>query len=213
VHSITLAQAALFAALAMVLLTGFHLADNFALTANAPLLVLLGTAVPCVVWAGFFLAVYRSPSAARIAAWITLVFAVLLEALVACLRFQQSVSYWTPFGNAFSLSGWLLRVGWAVFLIAFALTPDRAPDKRTRQVALVLAIFSASSALGAAFDAWSGWIGFFLDDIPRQAYWRALITPVIRTVYWVSQILFLWTVWGNPETRDPIEASSARLAP
>lgn len=202
-RSITLAQAAILAALAMVLLTGFYLVDNFALIGNAPLLVLFGSVVPSVVWAGFFFAVYRSPSSARIAAWITLACAVLLEAVVAYIRFQQSVSYWTPFGNALSLAGWLLRLGWAVFLIVFALSPD-APDKRTRQVALVLAILSASSALGAAFDAWNGWIGFFLDDIPRQASWRALITPVIRTVYWLSQILFLWTVWGNPETRDPI---------
>jgi hypothetical protein len=52
-----------------------------------------------------------------------------------------------------------------------------------------------------------------LNDIPRQALWRALITPAIRTVYWLSQILFLWTVYGNPELRDPIKPSSAPFTP
>ena len=108
----------------MVLLAGYYLFDNSALIGDAPALVLLGSAVPSVVWAGFFFVVYRSPSSARTAAWITLVFAVLLEAVVVYIRFQQSVNYWTPFGNALSLYGWLLRLGWAVFLISFALAPE-----------------------------------------------------------------------------------------
>jgi hypothetical protein len=56
-------------------------------------------------------------------------------------------------------------------------------------------------------------IGFLVGDTPSTAYWRALITPVIRTIYWLSQILFLWTVWRNPETRDPVETLSAHLEP
>ena len=64
-RSITLAQAALFAALAMLLLTGYYLVDNFALIGNAPALVLLGSAVPSVVWAGFFFVVCRSPPSGR----------------------------------------------------------------------------------------------------------------------------------------------------
>ena len=209
-RSITLGQAALFAALAMLLLTGYYLADNFALIENAPALVILGSVVPSIVWAGFFFVVYRSPSSARTVAWITLVFAVLLEAVVVCIRFQQSVSYWTPFGNALSLSGWLLRIGWTVFLISFALAPDRLP---TRRIALVLAILSVPSALTTALDAWNSWTGFLFDDIPKEAFWRVFITPAIRIVYWLSQILFLWTAWGNPERHDPAEASFTRLAP
>ena len=216
-RSITLEQAALFAALAMVLLTGFSLIDNAALLNDSPALVLLGSAVPSIVWAGFFFVVYKSvcqrPAAARIVAWITLVFAVFLEAVVAYIRFQQSVGYWTPFGNAFSISGWLLRIGWTVFLISFALSRQHAPDSRTRKIALVLAIVSAPSALSTTFDAWNSWIGFLFDDIPKEAFWRVLITPAIRTIYWLSQILFLWTAWGNPEARKAIEASSARFAP
>ncbi|MBZ5633908.1 MAG: hypothetical protein LAO55_12365 [Acidobacteriia bacterium] len=212
--SITRAQAALFAAIAMVLLTGYYLVDDFALIGNAPalvsLLIVLGSVVPSVVWVGFFFAVNRSPSSAKGAAWITLVFAVLLEAVVVYIRFQQSVGYWTPFGNALCLSGWLLRLGWAVFLISFALAPHH---QRTRRVALVLAIVSAPSALSAAFDAFNTWIGLAFDDIPREALWRVLITPAIRTIYWLSQILFLWTAWGEPLRRDPIELSSARFAP
>ena len=209
-RSITLAQAALFAALAMLLLTGYYLVDNFALIENAPALVLLGSVVPSVVWCGFFFVVYRGPSSARSITWITLIFAVLLEAVVACIRFQQSVSYWTPFGNALSLSGWLLRLGWTVFLISCALAPEHL---RTRRAALVLAIICAPSALGAALDAWNSWIGFLFDDIPREAFRRVLITPAIRNSYWLTQIFFLWTAWGKPEAPNPVEASLTRLTP
>src|SRR5579862_824739 len=151
----------------MLLLTAYYLADNLALVENAPADVLLGSVVPSVVWAGFFFVVCRRPSSARTVAWITLVFAVLLEAVVVCIRYQQSVSYWTPFGNAPSFTGWLLRIGWAVFLISFALAPDH---KRTRKIALVLAILSAPSALTTALDAWNSWIGFLFDDIPKEAF-------------------------------------------
>jgi glucan phosphoethanolaminetransferase (alkaline phosphatase superfamily) len=212
--SITLAQAALFAALATVLLTGYYLVDNAALLNESPALVLLGSAIPSIVWAGFFFivywSVYRRPASVRTVAWITLVFAVILEAVVAYIRFQQSVNYWTPFGNALSISGWLLRLGWAVFLISFALSPD---NKRTRAAALVLAIIAAPSALSTAYDAFNNGIGLLFDDIPKEAFWRVLITPAIRTVYWVSQILFLWSAWGKPEMRNAAEASSARFAP
>jgi hypothetical protein len=210
VRSITLEQAALFAALAMVLLTGYYLVDNFALIGNAPALVLLGSVVPSAVWAGFFFVVRSRSFSIRNAAWITLAFAVLLEALVAYIRFQESVSYWTPFGNVFSISGSLLRLGWTVFLISFAVAPK---SSRTRKIALVLAILSAPSALSTAFDAWNSWIGFLFGDVPKEAFWRVLITPAIRTVYWLSQILFLWTAWGNPESRKSTGASSARFTP
>jgi len=213
-HSLTVAQAALFACVAMLILTGYYLADNFVLLQSAPMLLLLGSAVPGVIWAGFFFTMYRSPASASTAAWITLVFAALLEALVVCIRFQQAVSYWTPFGGALSLYGWLLRLGWATFLISFAITPKHAQDHSlTRRVALVMAILSAPSALSVAYDMFNNWIGFLFDDIPRQAFWRVLITPVIRTIYWLSQILFLWSVWGNPQRATPLRQSSARLAP
>ena len=209
-RSITLAQASVFAALAMLLLTGYYLVDNAALLQEAPVLALAGSAIPSLIWSGFFFSVYRRPSSAKPAAWITLVFAVFLEAAVVCIRFQQSVSYWTPFGSALSLSGWLLRLGWALFLISFALNKNH---QRTRQVALALAILSAPSALSTAYDVFNNGIGFLVGDTPSTAYWRALITPVIRTIYWLSQILFLWTVWRNPETRDPVETLSAHLEP
>jgi hypothetical protein len=204
------AQAALFAAIAMVLLTGYYLVDDFALIGDAPALFLLGSVVPSIVWAVFFFVLYRSSPSARTVTWIALLVAVLLEGVVDYIRFQESVSYWTPLGNALSLYGWLLRLGWAVFLIAFALTPDH---KRTRQIALLLAIVSTPLAWSTAFDAWNSGIGFLIDDIPREALWRALITPAIRSVYWLSQILFLWTIWGNPEPAGSIEATSAHLAP
>lgn len=208
--SITLAQAALFAALVMVLLAGYYLVDNASLLSEAPALVLLGSVVPSVVWAGFFWVVSRRPASARTVAWITLVFAVILESVVACIRYQQSVNYWAPFGNAISISGWLLRLGWVVFLIFFALSPD---NRRTRAAALVLAIIAAPSALSTTYDLFNSGIGFLFDDIPKEAFWRVLITPAIRTLYWVSQILFLWSAWGNPEIRKSADASSMHFAP
>lgn len=206
--SITLAQAALLAAIAMALLAGSYFIDTAPLLNDAPALVLLGSALPSLVWSCFFFAVNRSPRATGIAAWITLVFAVLLEAGVTCIRFQQSVNYWTPWGGMLNLSGWLLRIGWTIFLIPFALAPDHTPDKRTRRVALALAILSAPSALSTAFNGFNSGIGFFLGDIPKEAFWRVVITPVIRTVYWLSQILFLWTAW-----KSPLRQSSAQFAP
>jgi hypothetical protein len=208
-RSITLEQAALFAALAMMMLAGYHLVDNSTLVGSTPVLVLLGSVVPSLVWAWFFLAVHRS-SASHASAWITLVFAVIPEAVIAFVRFQQLVNYWTPFGNALSLSGWLLRIGWAVFLILFARIPGQI---WTRRIALLLAILSAPSALSTAYSVFNNGIGFLFDEMPRQAVWRALITPVIRTIYWLSQILFLWSVWGEPLPRDPLDAPFARLTP
>ena len=123
----------------MLLLAGYYLFDDAALIADTPALFLLGSVVPSLVWAAFFFVVYRGSPSARTVTWITLVFAVFLEAVVDYIRLEASVSYWTPFGNALSLYGWLLRLGWAVFLISFALAPDH---KRTRQLALLLAIVS-----------------------------------------------------------------------
>jgi hypothetical protein len=199
VRSITLAQAALFAAVAMMLLAGFYLADNLVELQSSPALVLLRSVVPGVIWAGFFFTMYLSPASASTAAWITVLFIVLLEALVLYGSFQQGVSYRNPFGYAYSLSDWLLRLGWAVFMIAFALNKNHP---RTRQIALVLAILSAPSAISTAYNAFNNGIGFVVGDIPVQAYWRALITPAVRTIYWLSQILFLWTAWGKPENQS-----------
>jgi hypothetical protein len=120
------------------------------------------------------------------------------------------VNYWTPFGNALSLYGWLLRLEWVLFLISFGLAPGHS---RTRKIALILAIVSAPSALSTTFDAWNSWMGFLFDDIPKEAFWRIVFTPAIRTLYWLSQILFLWSAWGQPWQRDPLDAPSARLAP
>lgn len=204
------AQAALFAAMAMVLLTGYYLFDDAALIGDAPALFLLGSVVPSIAWAAFFFVVSQGSRSARTVTWITLVFAVILEGVVDYIRFQQSVNYWTPFGNALSLYGWLLRLGWAAFLISFALAPDH---KRTRQIALLLAITSVPLAWSTAFDAWNSGIGFLIEDIPREAFRRVVITPAIRTIYWASQILFLWNAWGNPQTRKSAEASSTLFAP
>jgi len=206
---ITREQAALLAAIAMVLLTGHSLFDNFVLLRESPALVAWGSVVPSFVWAIFFFAVYRNTSAAKTIAWIALV-ALFIEAAAAYLRYQQSVSYWTPFGNALSLQGWLLRLSWAAFLIAFALAPDH---KRTRKIALVVAIVCAPSALSTTFDSWNSWIGLIIDGAPKEAFWRVVITPAVRTIYWLSQILFLWSTWGNPEPRDPADVISTRLTP
>jgi len=186
----TIRQAALFAAIAMVLTSAFHLIDNAG--AFEPW-ILLGGAIPYAVWAGFFFAVYREHSV-RTLAWITIVFAILLETAIAYLLAQQSAAFWTPFGSVINWSGWLRRVGWTVFLIAFALVRGH---RRTGTGALLLAVVSSPPLLSTAFDLFNSGIGILFGDITAQAFWRALITPAIRTVYWSSQVLFLWIVWRN----------------
>jgi len=189
-RSITIRQAALFAAIAMVLTTAFHLIDNAGVFETS---ILLGGAIPYAVWAGYFFSVSREQKV-RAAAWITIVFAILLETTIAYVLAQQSSAFWTPFGSVISWSGWLRRIGWIIFLIAFALVPNH---RRTGTVALLLAIVSAPSMLSAAFQVFNSCIGILFGEIPPQAFWRALITPAIRTVYWSSQVLFLWVVWRN----------------
>jgi len=189
-RSITIRQAALLATIAMVMTSAFHLIDSVRVF---DAWILVGGAIPYLVWAGFFFAVYREQKV-RTAAWITIVFAILLETVIAYVLAQQSSAFWTPFGSVISLSGWLRRIGWTIFLIAFALAPNH---RRTGTVALLLAIVSAPSMLSTAFDVFNSCIGILFEDIPPQAFWRALITPAIRTVYWSSQVLFLWIVWRN----------------
>ena len=189
-RSITIRQAALFATIAMVLTSAFHLIDNVRVFDSW---ILIGGGIPYLIWAGFFFSVYREHRI-RSAAWITIVFAILLETVIAYVLAQESSAFWSPFGSVISWSGWLRRIGWTIFLIAFALAPDH---RRTGQVALVLAIVSAPSMLITAFDVFNSCIGILFGDIPSQAFWRALITPAIRTVYWSSQVLFLWVVWRN----------------
>ena len=85
-----------------------------------------------------------------------------------------------------------------MFLISFPLAPR---NLRTRRIALLLAVITAPFALSTAYNAWNNGIGFLLNEIPMQAFWRALFTPAIRTVYWLSQILFFWTTWEDPQLK------------
>ena len=187
-RSITIRQAALFAAIAMVLTGAFHLIDNAGVFETS---IVLGGAIPYLVWAGFFFAIYREHGI-RTAAWITIVFAIVLETVIAYLLAQQSSAFWTPYGSVITWSGWLHRIGWTIFLIALALVPNH---RRTGTVALLLAVVSAPSLFNTAFGVFNSGIEILLGELPRQAIWRALITPAIRTVYWSSQVLFLWVVW------------------
>src|ERR1041384_5807359 len=109
-RSISVGQAALVAAIAQVLMGVFYIADNLG---PAESLAVLGGAVPSLVWGGFFFTLFRKRTAsARTTAWITLIFAILLDTLITYVRAERSVAYWTPFGNQFSLPGWILRLGW-----------------------------------------------------------------------------------------------------
>ena len=187
-RSITVRQAAGFAALAMVLLAAFFLIDNAGVFESW---ILIGGAFPSLVWAGFFFAVYRE-NRVRTAAWITLVFAILLEIALAYALAERGSAIWTPFGSILTWSGWLARIGWVIFVFAFAWAPGH---RRTGTVALLLAIVAAPPLLSTAFNIFNSAIGMLFGDIPPQAIWRAVITPAIRTLCWSSQILFLWTVW------------------
>src|SRR6476659_10032113 len=180
-RSITIRQAALFATIAMVLTSAFHLIDNVRVFDSW---ILIGGGIPYLIWAGFFFAVYREHGI-RSAAWITIVFAILLETVIAYVLAQESSAFWSPFGSVITWSGWLRRIGWTIFLIALALIPDH---RRTGTVALLLAIVSAPSLFNTAFGVFNSCIEILLGELPPQAIWRALITPAIRTVYWSSQI-------------------------
>jgi hypothetical protein len=219
--SVTLAQAAVLAAICEILLTLYYTVTLLpALSSTAPAsslaAVVLGAVLPSLVWAGFFFVVYRELTGRRgfltirEAAWIALILGIGLQVAFVNIPFERAMVVFTPLGAVRRIGGWMLRIGWAVFLILFARIPGHL---RTRRLALLLAILSAPSALSAAYDAFNNGVGFLFADMPTQALWRALITPVIQTVYWLSQILFLWTVWGNPEPAGSVEATSARLAP
>src|SRR5436190_17696164 len=116
-RSITIRQAALFAAIAMVLTGAFHVIDNAGVFETS---ILLSGAIPYLVWAGFYFIVYRNDvyreQKVRAAAWITIVFAILLETAIAYMLAQQSSAFWTPFGSVIGWPGWLRRIGWTIFL-------------------------------------------------------------------------------------------------
>src|SRR5438046_447536 len=163
-RSITIHQAALFAAIAMVLTGAFHVIDNAGVFETS---ILLSGAIPYLVWAGFYFAVYREQRV-RAAAWITIVFAILLETAIVYMLAQQSSAFWTPFGSVIGWSGWLRRIGWTIFLIAFALAPDH---RRTGTVALLLAIASAPPLFNTAFGVFNSCVEILLGELPRQAIW------------------------------------------
>jgi hypothetical protein len=191
-RSITVGQAALFAAIATLLLTAFTAAGS---ASAYDIGILLSSLIPGLAWAGFFVAVYRErPVPIRVAALSAVVFGILFESALNYVLAERGTPLWTPFGSVLNAPGWLWRLAWAVFLAMFALAPD---DRRTRQLALVLAIVSAPSLMNAAFGVFNSSIGFLVSDIPAQAFLRAWIAPAIRTFYWASQVLFLWTVWRN----------------
>jgi hypothetical protein len=219
--SVTLAQAALLAAIGEVALTLYYLVGLApVLSGHTPISniasAVLGTIIPSLIWAGFFSVIYREGTGVpraltvRAAAWITLFLGIGLQVIFVLVPLEMTTIFLTPLGFIGRVDTWLLRLAWVVFLVLFGRMPA---DRWTRRIALLLAILSFPYALSTAYGAFNNGIGFLLDDMPRQALWRALITPVIRTTYWVSQILFLWTVWGEPLRRDPLDASSARLAP
>lgn len=219
--SVTLPQAALLAAIGEILLTLYYLVELVpGFSGSTPVSnlasVVLGTIVPSLIWAGFFFVLYRERTGAsgalsfRAATWITLFLGIGLQVVFALIPLELATIFLTPLGFIRRIDSWLLRLGWAVFLVMFLRTPSHSS---TRRMALLLAILLVPSGLSTAYDAFNKGIGFLFDDIPRQAFWRVLITPAIRTIYYLSQILFLWTAWGEPLRRDPLDVPSARLAP
>jgi hypothetical protein len=79
---------------------------------------------------------------------------------------------------------------------------------------MAMLILSAPSALEEAYNGtWNNRGMLFWNDYPLEALWRVVTIPAIRIFYVLSQILFLWTIWRNPQRRGPIETLSAHLAP
>jgi hypothetical protein len=118
---------------------------------------------------------------------------------------------WTPLAWFHRVAGWLILVGWVFLLLNLTWTPDRP---WTRRVAMAMLILSAPSALEEAYNGtWNNRGMLFWNDYPLEALWRVVTIPAIRIFYVLSQILFLWTIWRNPQRRGPIETLSAHLAP
>ena len=206
-----MARAALIAAIAQTVLAVYYGIEEirFATPLYILLSIVLGSMVPSAVWAAFFFILYRqrsglatTPISLRTAVWITLAFGIGFEVLFVLIRMEMSVIYWTPLGHARRLMGWALRFGWALLLPSLVLAPDRA---WTRRIAGALLILSAPSTLTAMYDAvWNNPGELFRSDFPVRALWRVGIVPLIRIFYWISQMLFLWTIARNPASlRSP----------
>jgi hypothetical protein len=216
-ESVTIAQAALLAAISEALLTSYYCivaipSSGYHVSVSNLLPILLGAIIPSLVWTGFFLSVYRQrgPASIRSAAWITLVFGIGLPAFLIIPQEMNMLS-WTPLGWFHVVAGWPIRLGWVFLLLNFTSAPDRL---WTRRVALAMLILSAPSAIEEAYrGTWGNRGMLFWNDYPLEALWRVVVIPAIRIFYSLSQILFLWTISRNPERRDPIETLSAHLAP
>jgi hypothetical protein len=215
---VTVAQAALLAAVGEALLTLYYAIvlippRGYPVSVLNVLPIVLGAVVPSLVWAGFFLTVYRQrgPVSIRPAAWITLIFAIGLQIAFVIIPGELNTISWTPLGWFHRVAGWLIRLGWMFLLLNFTSTPDRP---WTRRVALAMLILSAPSAVEEAYNGtWNNRGMLFWNDYPLEALWRVIVIPAIRIFYALSQILFLWALSRNPQRRDPIETLSAHLAP
>jgi hypothetical protein len=171
--------------------------------------------IPTLAWCAYFWTLSRdrrglaTPVSFRTATWIALAFGLFLQTL-ALAYLQITTMFLIPV-SLLRIVSWMIRVGWALLLLALALAPDRP---RTRRIALVVLILSAPSALDAIYaGVWDNPGTLVWNDSPLQAFWRVFAIPAVRIFYWLTQILFLWKVSGNPGTRDSIETLSAHLAP
>ena len=219
--SLTVGQAALLAAIGEALLTlDYAIALMPVFSGHTPLSnlapVILGAIVPSLVWSAFFFILYRERNglavtlSVRAATWITLFLGIGLQVVFVLIPAEMATLFLTPLGIIRRIDSWFLRLGWVCFLVLFARMPA---EQWTRRMALLLAILSAPYALSTAYDTFNNGIGFLFEDMPRQALWRALVTPMVRTIYWLSQVMFLWTAWREPLQRDMLNARPPRLAP
>jgi hypothetical protein len=217
-QTVTIAQAALLAAIGEALLTSYYAATFRIL--NVPpnyLPIALGPIISSIVWAGYFFILSRERSGRltrvplRTATWITLFFGLALPIAVVTIPGELSMLSWTPLGYFHRLAGWLLSIGWVLLLLGLAFAPDRP---WTRRVVLALLILSAPSAIEEAYNGtWNNHGMLFWNDYPLEALWRVIVIPAILIFYSLSRILFLWTLWRKPQGRYPIETLSAHLAP
>jgi len=217
-ETVTVAQAALLAAIGEALVTLYYVAT--ARIINVPpqyLPLVLGTIIQSIVWAGYFFILSRERDrratrvSLRTATWTTLLFGVALPIAVVTIPQEMSMLSWTPLGYFHRIAGWLLSIGWVLLLFGLAFAPDRP---WTRRVALAILILSAPSAIEEAYNGtWNNHGMLFWNDYPLEALWRVIVIPAIRIFYSLSRILLLWTLWRKPQGRNPIETLSAHLAP
>ena len=129
-------------------------------------------------WCGFFVLLYRGQ--VRAALWLALLGVMLPRAVYV-------VAGLGPIGPA------LLVAGWTVLLVLWLLDKTR-PRILLTAVMLITAVAAAGDVVTVitSISEWmNGTVLVFWRYNPLRTIWRQVVTPVVLTLYWFTQIRFL----------------------